>query len=188
MPVGRMSQYNTSPRRVKTVRPSPILASAIGEKQSGRPFQRPRRGHMRVYGQFSRFPPEVAQTDGCGLSSTQRVWPSRFWRCPDEGERQAAGSTGSFRFSGCSRGKPTSGLLTGFGEGFQEIPPIHVIQKNVIASIASAHHACPAIALAEADGKWPPYSTRIFRGMPSLCRFSRRKCSKNDHKLQFDTP
>ena len=51
-----------------------------------------------------------------------------------------------------SRGK--AGLVTRFGQGLDEVLPAHVVHKDILGPLATAHDACPAVASAKADGKW----------------------------------
>jgi hypothetical protein len=39
------------------------------------------------------------------------------------------------------------GLLAGFSQGFEEILPVHIIQKNIFAPVAPAHHMVNGIGI-----------------------------------------
>ncbi len=58
------------------------------------------------------------------------------------------------------------GLLADLGQGFEEVLAIHIVPENVLAPIASAHDACPAVA--HGEGGWylaPGYWMRNGRGI-----------------------
>ena len=47
-----------------------------------------------------------------------------------------------------------AGFLARFGQGFDEIVPVHIVQKDVVAPVTPAHHTCPAVARVKADDTW----------------------------------
>ena len=40
-------------------------------------------------------------------------------------------------------------FLARFGQGPDEVMPVHIVQKDVLALVAAAHDACPAVAFGE---------------------------------------
>jgi hypothetical protein len=62
-----------------------------------------------------------------------------------------------------------TGLVAGFGEGFQEVLPIDVAGKYVLPAVAAAHDVVKGIGVLDAHEPWHRRSMRDTPGLARQC-------------------